>query len=265
MKAGWTEVALGDAATLQRGFDLPVNQRRPGDVPIFAANGPVGRHDGSKLSGPGVVTGRSGTIGKVHFTSGPYWPLNTSLFVKDFHGNDPRFVYWLLRQLRLERFLSGTGVPTLNRNIVHRVPVLIPPIEEQQRIAAVLDAADALRAKRRQAIAKLDTVTQAIFVDMFGATARESSFPVRRLGDVVSTTSGGTPKRSTKGFYGGTIPWVKSGELHGRVIRSTEETLTEPGLAGSSAKLMPAGTVLLAMYGATVGAVATLAVEASTN
>ena len=88
----WTTKPLGEVATLQRGFDLPVQHRCEGDVPIFAANGPVGTHNVVKIEGPGVVTGRSGTIGKVHYVEGGYWFLNTSLWVKDFHGNDLRWV-----------------------------------------------------------------------------------------------------------------------------------------------------------------------------
>ena len=113
---------LGDVATLQRGFDLPVQARCEGPVTIFAANGPVGTHNVHKVGGPGVVTGRSGTLGKVHFVEDDYWPLNTALWVKDFHGNDPAWIYRLLTWMRLEQFMRGAGVPTLNRNLVHVLP-----------------------------------------------------------------------------------------------------------------------------------------------
>ena len=83
----WATKPLGSVATLQRGFDLPVQARREGPVKIFAANGPVGTHAVHKVEGPGVVTGRSGTLGKVHFVKEDYWPLNTALWVNDFHGN----------------------------------------------------------------------------------------------------------------------------------------------------------------------------------
>lgn len=155
-----------------------------------------------------------------------------------------------------------TNISNLNLDRCRSMDFPLPPIAEQMRIADLLDAADALRVKRCLAIARLDTLTQAVFVDMFGET---SEWPTGRLGDHVPTTSGGTPSRSRPDFFGGRIPWVKSGELAaGRVIAS-EETITEEALASSSAKLMPIGTVLLAMYGATVGEVAVLGVEAATN
>jgi type I restriction enzyme S subunit len=93
------------------------------------------------VRGPGVVTGRSGSIGNVFFVEKDFWPLNTVLYVKDFHGNDPRFVYHLLRKFDLSRFASGTGVPTLNRNFVHDEPVNVPPLPEQRRIVGILDEA----------------------------------------------------------------------------------------------------------------------------
>ena len=92
MSDNWKTYKLGDIATLQRGFDLPTQDRINGNIPIIAASGIGGYHNVSKVKGPGVVTGRSGTIGKVMFEKGDFWPLNTSLWVKDFHKNDPKFI-----------------------------------------------------------------------------------------------------------------------------------------------------------------------------
>jgi type I restriction enzyme, S subunit len=195
MKTKWREIALGEVATLHRGYDLPVQDRLDGAVPVFAANGVVGYHSSEKVAGPAVVTGRSGTIGKVHYSHDGVWPLNTALYVSDFHGNHPRFVFWLLRNMGLERFTSGTGVPTLNRNLVHPVQVRLPPIEEQRRVAAILDKADELRAKRRAALAHLGSLTQSIFLDMF-ADPRETQAQsrkdtqVRSLGSLATIRTG---------------------------------------------------------------------------
>lgn len=138
----WPSGELLDFLELQRGVDLPVQNRRDGNVPIFGSNGLLGFHDASVSEGPGVITGRSGTIGKVFYLEGKYWPLNTSLYVKDFKGNVPKFIYYKLDAIGLERFSTGTGVPTLNRNVAHKEIVAFPPISEQQKIAAVLTAVD---------------------------------------------------------------------------------------------------------------------------
>lgn len=141
MKKEWHTKKLGEVATLQRGFDLPTHHRVSGDIPLVTSSGVSDTHTKSAVRGPGVATGRSGSIGKVFFIEGDFWPLNTVLYVKDFHGNDPRFVYRLLEHFDLKRFATGSGVPTLNRNFVHDEVVSVPPLAEQQRIVAVLDEA----------------------------------------------------------------------------------------------------------------------------
>lgn len=166
--SGWPLVPLKNVATLKRGYDLPVGARNEGAVPIYAANGKNGVHDEVKIKGPGVITGRSGTIGKVHYCEEDFWPLNTALYVMDFHGNDPRWVYYMLSNFKLERFSEGAGVPTLNRNLVHDELIPLPPLPEQKRIAAILDKADAIRRKRQQAIQLADDFLRAVFLDMFG-------------------------------------------------------------------------------------------------
>lgn len=183
---------------------------------------------------------------------------------------DENYFYYLLGSKTVysefERRAAGATVKNLNIEIVRDVEVRLPPLDEQRRIAAILDKAEELRAKRRAALALLDSLPTAIFREMFGdPTESNAQYPTHRLGNLCRTTSGGTPNRTRQDFYGGDIPWVKSGELHQGTILDTEEKLTEAGLLGSSAKLMPPGTILYAMYGATVGAIATLGIRASTN
>ncbi|HEY9826231.1 MAG TPA: restriction endonuclease subunit S [Stenomitos sp.] len=137
---GWVEKRLGEVCTLQRGFDLPTKQRKEGDYPLISSSGYIDSQAEAKISGPGVVTGRSGSIGSVFFVDKDFWPLNTTLYVKDFHGNDPRFIFHLLRKFNLKRFASGAGVPTLNRNSVHSELVYIPTnVSDQKKIVAILD------------------------------------------------------------------------------------------------------------------------------
>lgn len=138
----WIERRLGEVCTLQRGFDLPTGQRKQGDYPLISSSGCTDHQAEAKVSGPGVVTGRSGSIGSVFFIDKDFWPLNTTLYVKDFHGNDSRFIFYLLSKFDLKRFASGAGVPTLNRNSVHGELVNVTSkISEQKRIVAILDEA----------------------------------------------------------------------------------------------------------------------------
>ncbi|EMN7341415.1 restriction endonuclease subunit S [Vibrio parahaemolyticus] len=127
---GWEIKRLDDFVILQRGFDLPKKKRNEkGCVPIYAASGINGYHDQVKAKGPGIVTGRSGTLGIVNLVLEDHWPLNTSLWVKEFKGCTAFYAYYLLDSIGLERFNSGASVPTLNRNDVHGNPVIAPPKE----------------------------------------------------------------------------------------------------------------------------------------
>jgi type I restriction enzyme S subunit len=137
----WDQTTLGDLIALQRGHDLPSQERTAGDVPIIGSFGITGSHNVAKYSGPGVAIGRSGAaVGKATFVDHDYWPLNTCLFVRDFKGNDPRWVYWLLDTMDFMAFNSGSAQPSLNRNFLRNIPVLAPPIGEQEAIAEVLGA-----------------------------------------------------------------------------------------------------------------------------
>ena len=124
--------------TLQRGFDLPKQAREVGEYPIVASNGTVGTHLSFKVSGPGVVTGRSGTIGRVQFVESDFWPLNTTLYVKDFQGNDPKFVSLFLEAMQLSRYAGGSTVPSLDRNVLSDLEVRIPNLEAQRRISQTM-------------------------------------------------------------------------------------------------------------------------------
>ena len=183
------------------------------------------------------------------------------------HQLDARYLTrWLQREFQRGYFRAKckqwVNQATFGQDRLVEMQIPLPRIEDQRRIASVLDAADGLRAKRRLVLAKLDSLMDAIFVDTFGEA---TNWPTGKLGDHVPTTSGGTPSRSRPDFFDGQIPWVKSGELASGSVTTCEEAISEEALASSSAKLMPIGTVLLAMYGATVGEVAVLGIEAATN
>ena len=127
---GWRIGTIGDLFELQRGFDLPSQERTEGVYPIYASTGIAEYHNDYKVEPPCVVTGRSGTIGEVFYVDKQCWPLNTTLWVKDFKNTPPFFVYNKLKELELGKTVSGfAAVPTLNRNDVHIMESLIPPID----------------------------------------------------------------------------------------------------------------------------------------
>jgi type I restriction enzyme S subunit len=151
---GWEEKRFDEVCVLQRGFDLPTHSRFEGEYPLVSSNGITDSINQWKVKAPGVVTGRSGTIGNVHFIEEDFWPLNTALYIKDFYGNDERFIYYFLTAFDLSKYSSGAGVPTLNRNNVHIVKVSIPKSKEEQQ--TIVRQLDALRAETQ----KLEAVYQ---------------------------------------------------------------------------------------------------------
>ncbi|EKE49848.1 restriction endonuclease S subunit [Bifidobacterium bifidum LMG 13195] len=164
----WEQRKLGDVAPLQRGFDLPVNQMTPGPYPVVMSNGIGGWHSKYMVKGPGVVTGRSGTIGSLHYIEQNFWPHNTSLWVTSFNGNEPRFIYWLYASIGLERFGSGSGVPTLNRNDVHDLRVGFPcDVAEQRRIGTFFSRLDTLITLHQRKLELLQNIKKSLLDKMF--------------------------------------------------------------------------------------------------
>ncbi len=167
MAEGWKACQLGDVLTLQRGFDLPERDRREGGIPIVSSSGVTGYHDHARVRGPGVVTGRYGTLGEIFYVEEDFWPLNTTLYVRDFKGNDPRFVSYFLRTLNFAQQNAAGAVPGVNRNHLHLLPVRIPPLPTQRKIAAILAAYDDLIANNTRRIAILEQIAQALYREWF--------------------------------------------------------------------------------------------------
>lgn len=136
---GWELVSLGDALQLKRGYDLPKDKRRPGPVPICSSSGMSGFHDEAKAPGPGVVTGRYGTIGEVFFIDEDYWPLNTALYVRSFGRLLPRIAYYALKSIDFGKYADKAAVPGINRNDVHRAPVVLAPGPVQEAFQLLVE------------------------------------------------------------------------------------------------------------------------------
>jgi type I restriction enzyme S subunit len=136
---GWVRTIIGDQVMLQRGFDITKDKQHEGDVPVVSSGGIRSFHDKAMVQAPGVVIGRKGTLGKVFYLEADFWPHDTTLWVRDFKGNDPRFVYYFFTGLDVKRLDSGTANPALNRNQVHPIEVDWPPVSRQGAIVATLD------------------------------------------------------------------------------------------------------------------------------
>jgi len=167
MEADWKECLLGDVVNLKRGYDLPHSARSPGPFPVVSSSGITDHHSEAKIKGPGVITGRYGTLGRVFFVETDYWPLNTSLYVQDFKGNDPRFISYFLSTLNFVSQNAAGAVPGVNRNHLHALDVRVPPLPVQQRIADILSAYDELIENSQRRIKILEAMARALYREWF--------------------------------------------------------------------------------------------------
>jgi len=147
----WVVMKFEEFALLKRGFDLPRSEFRDGPYPVIGATTTIGYHDTSTVKGPGVTVVRSGSsAGKPQFIAGDFWAHNVVLFVKDFHGHNPKFVYYKIQHLDLTKYREGVAVPTLNRNSFRLIPVAIPQRDEQDEFVSILDALEAKESVHRR-------------------------------------------------------------------------------------------------------------------
>jgi type I restriction enzyme S subunit len=155
----WEVVMFEDFALLQRGFDLSKSEFRQGPYPVVGATKTIGFHDKYNVNGPGVTVVRSGSsAGMPQFVPNNFWAHNVVLFVKNFHGHNPKFVYYKIKHLDLTKYREGVAVPTLNRNSFRLIPVAVPLRDEQDEFVHILDAVEAqesIHLRKRAALTDL--------------------------------------------------------------------------------------------------------------
>lgn len=169
---GWEEKTFKEVCVLQRGFDLPKRLRKEGSHPLVSSSGIIDTHIEAKVKAPGVVTGRSGSIGNLFYIKDDFWPLNTTLYIKDFKGNLEEYVYYFIMQFDLKRFSSGAGVPTLNRNFVHDEKAYTTEnLENQKQIVRQLNkltiTSQELNLKYNQKLTSLEELKKSILEKAF--------------------------------------------------------------------------------------------------
>ncbi|MCL4201437.1 MAG: restriction endonuclease subunit S [Pirellulaceae bacterium] len=164
----WETIQLGEFLTLKRGYDLSSVHRADGEVPIVSSSGITGYHNVAKVAGPGVVTGRYGTLGEVFFVKDDFWPLNTALYVQDFKGNDPRFTAYFLKCVLRGTSSDKAAVPGVNRNDLHARRVRVTRNKSRQiAIASILSPYDDLIENNRRRIQLLEAAARLLYQEWF--------------------------------------------------------------------------------------------------
>ena len=197
----WINRMLGDLVTFQRGHDLPKNKMVEGKYPVVGSNGIIGYHDEYTTESPSITVGRSGNVGKPYIYYGRSWSHNTSLYIKDFKGNDPVFIYYFLQTLDLANYAGGSAVPTLNRNHIHTLEVSVPQdVEIQKRIGETLKLLDDKINANNKINENLTDQAQAIYQHHFVIKANPD-WPLGHLSDLINVKYGKDHKKLADGAY----------------------------------------------------------------
>ena len=256
------EMYFRDFIKLNRGFDLPEEKIVPGEYPIAASTSIKAYHHQYKVKRPCVTTGRSGSLGTVLYIDKECYPLNTSLYVKDFKGNNPRYVFYFLQMMKLQNFNSGAGVPSLNQNHLHALKLKVHKKEEQPFIASILSTYDDLIENTNKRIALLEQMAEQIYKEWFvrmrfpGYENVEfkkgvpKGWEIKQVKDFGKVVTGKTPSTFNSRYYNGQYLFIKTPDMHGNVfVLQTEETLTEDGFSSQKSQILPANSICVSCIG----------------
>jgi type I restriction enzyme S subunit len=198
MNSNWKQTIVGEFSPFIYGKSLPQRSRKSdGTIPVFGSNGPVGTHNQPLVNEPGVIIGRKGSVGAIHFSKSPFWPIDTTFYITEGKDRDIRFAYYLLKTLGLEKMNSDSAVPGLNREAAHGRIIYAPPLPEQRAIADVLSALDGKIELNRRMNQTLEQLTQTLFKNMFIDNPESEGWGAGKLGDDFNLTMGQSPPGNT--------------------------------------------------------------------
>ena len=297
----WKESTWGKEVSINYGKSLRDYDTNTGDFQVFGTNGPIGWCDHFLVDGPGIILGRKGATRGVFFSERPFYVIDTAYYVTPNSKMNLRWLYFAINYHRLAKIDDGSPIPSTPRSAIRNIPLLVPPVETQEKIGNCLTNYDHLSLSN-QNIANItqkiiSTLFRSWFIDFEPVKAKSEgklpygmdeetaalfpdSFEDSELGpiptgwraspisEICKMSSGGTPSRSKEEYFstqGVGYPWLASRELNGNIIHDAEEYISELGLKNSSAKLFPENSVAMAMYGATAGRIGFFAKPLTTS
>lgn len=205
----WPTVKLGDICKFVYGDSLPQYNRISGGVSVYGSNGIVGEHNSSITNGETIIVGRKGSVGQVNWSKEGCYPIDTTYYIdKDSSDQNLRWLFWQLKALKLSDLNKAAAVPGLNRDDAYRLKISLPPIEEQKRIAALLDTADNVLQLREKAIEKLNLLAQSVFNELY---EKIESSQVAKIGEILDIQRGASPRPIAKWITNEVdgVNWVK--------------------------------------------------------
>ena len=268
----WPLMRLGEVCEVRAGADYKAVLDDNGQYPIYGTGGIMGRASQCRCPANSVIVGRKGTLDNPLLINEPFWNIDTCFGLIPDERLDAKYLWRFCQNFDFYSLCPSSGRPSTTSDAIRDISIPLPPLSVQREIVARLDAALSRAGQLEKDFADLaaqaDVEFKAALNEEFAGGTSETGHdcPLVRLGDVCETTSGGTPSKDKSEYYdGGTIPWLRSGEVCRKDICQTEMTITESGLQNSSAKYVPKDSIVVAMYGATAGQVGILRIRATTN
>ena len=276
------KITFDEFVRLNRGFDLPESKIVDGEYPVVASTNIKAYHNAYKVKPPVVVTGRSGSLGKVQYIDSKCWPLNTSLYSKDFRGNNPKYIYYFLQTMHLEQYNAGAGVPTLNQNHLQQLKIVVHDIDEQKKVSYILSAYDNLIENNNKRIKLLEQMAENLYKEWFVRfrfpgyehVEFESGIPkgweILRANQLFDITIGKTPDRKIFEYFSNipecNYPWISISDMRSAstFVFKTKEYLTFNAVNTCNVKIIPKNTLLVS-FKLTVGQVAITTSDMCTN
>ena len=270
MKEGWEYKKLGEVCDIYQPKTISSKELvEDGKYLVYGANGVIGKYNSyNHESSEVLMTCRGATCGTINVSKPYSWINGNAMVIHPLSSTlTSNFLVYLLKGMDLSDVITGAAQPQITRQSLAPKKIAVPPLSEQQHIVEELDLLSSIIEKKKAQLNELNNLAQSLFYEMFGdPISNEKGWEVKKLGKLCITSSGGTPSKTHKEYYeGGNIPWLRSGEVAQGYIYNTEMYITEEGLNNSSAKYFPINTVVVAMYGATVGQVGILKSRMTTN
>ena len=259
---GGGSVKFAEVLEIKNGKNQKQVEDADGKYPIYGSGGIMGWATDYICPAKTVIIGRKGTINNPIYVDSPFWNVDTAFgLVADKSILHPKYLYYFCKHFDFLALNTTVTIPSLTKANLLKIDIPVPDMDEQQYVVRVLDDVENLIEIKTKEKFELDNLVKSRFIEMF-----DGKYKMVKLGDVVKTTSGGTPSKAHPEYYeNGTIPWLTSGEVNAGIITSVKNHITDIGMKNSSAKMVPANSVVIAMYGATAGVTGLIRLDTTTN
>ncbi len=246
---GWEWKKLGDIITFEYGKGLKEESRdQNGNIPVYGSNGIVGRHSVPLTEKPCIIVGRKGSVGQIHISKVPCWPIDTTYFIIPPENLDLYFLFYLLSTLKLDSLDKSTTIPGLNRNDAYALNIPLPPLEMQRKIVAILEKAGETKRLRAQADGLTNKLLQSVFLEMFGDPVKNpKGWKMRKIGDVSKINMGQSPPGESYNKSGMGAPLLNGPTEFGDIYPTPSQWTDKP------TKICNIGNILFCVRGATAG------------